>query len=255
MKTKTINILAIGNSFSQDACAYLHQTANAAGISTKVVNLYIGGCPLELHWQNAETGAQAYEYELNGHSTGTFISLEEALDEENWDVITLQQASHDSGWLNSYEPFLGLLLGYIKERAPMARILLHETWAYDASSTHPRFARYHRDQSEMYERLHECYSQMSAKYGLTVIPCGTLIQQMRSLAEFNVSTGGRSLCRDGFHMSLDYGRYLLSCVWLRKILGVSVVNNTFIPDNPALPEIPEDTLLNLIRNTVDTFIQ
>ena len=251
---KTINILAIGNSFSQDACRYLHQAAKASGIPTKVVNLYIGGCPLELHWQNAETGAQAYEYELNGISTGTFISLEEALEEEFWDVITLQQASHDSGWLDSYEPFMGLLLDYIRERAPRARILLHETWAYDAASTHPRFVRYHRDQAEMYDKLHHYYTQMSEKYGLTIIPCGTVIQHLRNIPEFNISSGGRSLCRDGFHMSLDYGRYLLSCVWLRKLFSISIAENTFIPDDPVLTETPDETLMHLIRSTVDTLI-
>lgn len=45
----TLKILAIGNSFSEDATRYLHQLANAAGIDTKIVNLYIGGCPLERH--------------------------------------------------------------------------------------------------------------------------------------------------------------------------------------------------------------
>ena len=56
---QTIKILAIGNSFSQDATRYLHQFASAAGIDTKVVNLYIGGCPLERHWKNIENDEKA----------------------------------------------------------------------------------------------------------------------------------------------------------------------------------------------------
>ena len=55
-----ICILAIGNSFSQDATHYLHQIAEADGVETKVVNLYIGGCSLERHWQNIVTGAADY---------------------------------------------------------------------------------------------------------------------------------------------------------------------------------------------------
>ena len=51
---KMKKILAIGNSFSEDAARYLHQTAKAAGVDTKVVNLFIGGCPLERHWKNIE---------------------------------------------------------------------------------------------------------------------------------------------------------------------------------------------------------
>ena len=73
------NILAIGNSFSEDAARYLHQMAEAAGIETKVVNLYIGGCPLERHWQNIETGEAAYQYQLNGKATERMVSIDEVL--------------------------------------------------------------------------------------------------------------------------------------------------------------------------------
>ena len=62
-----INILAIGNSFSQDATHYLHQIAGADGVETKVVNLYIGGCSLERHWANVQSGAKDY---LSGERRG-----------------------------------------------------------------------------------------------------------------------------------------------------------------------------------------
>ena len=42
-------ILAIGNSFSEDATYYLHQILEHSGIENQVVNLYIGGCSLERH--------------------------------------------------------------------------------------------------------------------------------------------------------------------------------------------------------------
>lgn len=44
-----IKILAIGNSFSQDATQFIHDIAKADGVDTKVVNLYIGGCSLQRH--------------------------------------------------------------------------------------------------------------------------------------------------------------------------------------------------------------
>ena len=50
-----IKILAIGNSFSQDATHYLHQIAAADHVDMKVVNLYIGGCPLTKHAENLKT--------------------------------------------------------------------------------------------------------------------------------------------------------------------------------------------------------
>ena len=44
---KMIRILAIGNSFSEDATYYLHQILEAAGVENLVVNLFIGGCQRE----------------------------------------------------------------------------------------------------------------------------------------------------------------------------------------------------------------
>lgn len=40
-----MKILAIGNSFSQDATAYLHRMAEAGGMETKIVNLFIPAVP------------------------------------------------------------------------------------------------------------------------------------------------------------------------------------------------------------------
>lgn len=250
----TIKILAIGNSFSQDATRYLHQIAEAAGVNTKIVNLYIGGCPLERHWSNVETGAAAYLYGLNGQATDKYISILEALEEDQWDYITLQQASHDSGWLPSYEPFLELLLDYIRPKAPRVEILLHETWAYEIDSTHGNFMRYHRNQEEMYEKLHGCYTRMATKYSLDIIPAGTVIQRVRALPEFDVAAGGQTLCRDGFHMGHDYGRYLVALVWARKLLQISVKNNTFVPDSEYIEKAPQENLLQILRDAADELV-
>ena len=46
-----MNVLAIGNSFSQDATRYLHQVAKSAGVYLEVFNLEIGGCPLSKHFR------------------------------------------------------------------------------------------------------------------------------------------------------------------------------------------------------------
>ena len=150
-------ILVIGNSFGEDATHFLHDLALTRGINTKVVNLYIGGCSLERHWRNIENEAKDYEYQLNGRATGNKVSIQDALAEEKWDYIVIQQSSHDSGWLDTYEPFMGWIAEYIKKEAPWAKFMLQETWAYEVDSKHDCFARYHRDQDEMYQKLYEAY--------------------------------------------------------------------------------------------------
>ncbi|MBQ7793144.1 MAG: DUF4886 domain-containing protein [Clostridia bacterium] len=74
-----MNILSIGNSFSQDAQRYLHAIARADGFELNTFNLYIGGCPLSLHYRNMLSEKDAYSLEMNGQSTGFYVSLKEAL--------------------------------------------------------------------------------------------------------------------------------------------------------------------------------
>ena len=112
------------------------------------------------------------------------MSIDEILSEEEWDIITIQQASRDSGWINSYEPFIGLIVEHIKGKAPNAKLYLYETWAYEITYTLDAFMRYNRDQQEMYEKLNNCYMQMATKYDLEWIPSGSIIQKVRTLPEF-----------------------------------------------------------------------
>lgn len=80
-----MNILAIGNSFSQDATAYLHQMAEACGANAQVANLYVPGCSLESHWKFVQNGDEpAYDLEENGAKTGRKISLRAALGLRRW---------------------------------------------------------------------------------------------------------------------------------------------------------------------------
>jgi hypothetical protein len=167
-----IKILAIGNSFSQDATVYLHDTANCGNIDTKIVNLFIGGCSLLTHWKNAENDASDYDYELNGASTGRKISIKEALREDSWDFVTLQQASHDSGIIETYYPYITNLSDYVKKYSPDAKQLIHQTWAYETDSSHGAFARYEKNQELMYKSLRAAYQKASEALGLPIIPSG-----------------------------------------------------------------------------------
>ena len=247
-----MKILAVGNSFSQDATTFLHQAAAAQGIALTAVNLYIGGCNLETHWRNWTRAEEAYELQINGAPTGKKTSIQAMLREGGWDAIVTQQASHDSGWMDTYEPFLGCLVEAFRAKAPDVRLFLQETWAYEIGSDHGAFPRYRCDQGEMYARLRRCYTAMAEKHGLPLIPCGDVIQAVRALPPFDVQNGGRSLCRDGFHMSYGYGRYLLACVWLKALTGASVAENAYVPESE---EAVGGDLLRLIRAQADALTQ
>ena len=247
-----MNILAIGNSFSQDATHYLSRLAAADGCEMQVYNLYIGGCSLARHWENIEKDAPDYLLEIGGESTERYVSISQALALLPWDLIVTQQASHDSGLPETYHPYLENMLSYLREKAPNAKLYLQETWAYEIDSMHPQFVRYHQSQDEMYKALKSAYTEAASANSLALIPCGDVIQTLRKKAPFLYGHGGMSICRDGFHMNLIYGRYLLAATWYKTITGRSVRNNPFIPSTKLAPNaICDEAVLSVVRETVD----
>lgn len=210
-----MKILAIGNSFSQDATALLQLLTD----QLVVRNLYIGGCSLERHRDNAKSDAAVYDFQENGEKLRpTPISIREALTGERWDAVTVQQVSGKSGIVSSYEPYLSELLQYIR-RYSDAEILLHETWSYETGSTHSDFAAYGRDSEKMADAIEDACATVAKAHGLRRIPVGRAIREARHTPSFDPSRGGLSIHRDGFHLSLNYGRLLAASVWCRFFTG------------------------------------
>lgn len=223
-----MKILSIGNSFSQDAHKWLHKLAKVNGVDIETVNLYIGGCSLETHWTNAVNNNEYYGFELNGNACEHKISIEQALKTEAWDIVTLQQVSGLSGLQESYEPYLSKLVAVIKNILPNAKLYFHQTWAYEIDSGHNGFAIYNNDQRQMYEDIIRTTENAAKSINADIIPVGRVIQYIRkNIPEFNYENGGISLCRDGYHLSLDYGRYIAAATWLHTITGIKVKETEF----------------------------
>ena len=215
-----MKILSIGNSFSQDAHYYLPRLAMENSVSMSLYNLYIAGCSLEKHWENAIWNQRNYLLEKDGVSTDRYVSLQEALDLESWDVITFQQSSPYSGMPQSYVPYLTYLADRVRSQHPTATLYFHQTWSYEWGSAHHGFAHYQNDQQEMYRRIADA-SLMAAKLSdAYLIPVGGVIQRLReTVPAFDYLHGGLSLCRDGFHLSMDYGRFTAAAVWFYTLTG------------------------------------
>lgn len=227
---KVVKILAIGNSFSQDAVEqYLHELAEAEGISTIIGNMFIGGCSLERHVKNARNNAPAYAYRkisTDGKKREkSKTSLEMALKDEDWDYVSLQQVSSFSGMYETYEPSLPELIEYVKARLPKkTKLMLHQTWAYASASNHGGFKNYNCDQLTMYQAIAETVKKAAKANKIKiVIPSGTAIQNART------SFIGDHLNRDGYHLDVKVGRYTAACTWFERIFKRSVVGNSYAP--------------------------
>ncbi len=216
-----MNVLAIGNSFSQDAMRYLAAIARAQGEKLSAINLYIGGCPLERHFRNMKSGEDAYWLEHNGEFTGFFVSMDEALLSRSWDVITIQQASPSSFRKETYQPYLHALVSHIREFCPKAKLYLHETWAYEEGSKMLLDYYPNGTSEDMYRDVVRCYREAEKEEGFDgLIPSGEL---MHALLE----NGVPKVHRDGYHLSLGLGRYATGLLWLRMLTGKTVSENTF----------------------------
>ncbi|MCR5519239.1 MAG: DUF4886 domain-containing protein, partial [Bacteroidales bacterium] len=97
----TLRILAIGNSFSDDATQYLPGLLEAAGIHNVILGrLYIGGCSLEKHCRMYKDEELQYKY-MKSSSDNKWVTVKEyhqggfldGVKDEPWDIITMQQAS------------------------------------------------------------------------------------------------------------------------------------------------------------------
>lgn len=230
LQAKQIKLLAIGNSFSDDAVEhYLHGLVAAAGDTIIIGNMYIGGCSLEKHHANSINNSSNYSYRkiIDGVKITTpNYNLIDAISDEEWDYISLQQVSPHSGQYESFFPYINHLTQFVKEHStnPDMEIVLHATWAYEQSSTHAGFANYDNDQISMYNAIIDATSKVARDVGIDiVIPAGTAIQNGRT------TTLGDTFCRDGYHLNHYYGRYTASCAWYEKLFHKSIVGNSYIP--------------------------
>lgn len=228
---KVVRILAIGNSFSEDAVEqHLHDIAAADGVEVIIGNMYIGGCSLQKHLNNARKNKPAYKYRkigLDGKKVETKeFTLEAALADEQWDYVSLQQKSGLSGRYDTWEASLPELVKYVKERVPKkARLMIHQTWAYDKTSQHKDFKNYDHDQMKMYNAIVDAVVRSSKLTKIRmVIPSGTAVQNART------TILGDRMTRDGYHLHRTYGRYVAACTWYEKIFRKNVVGNSYLPD-------------------------
>lgn len=226
-----MNVLTIGNSFSEDATRYLSGIARSQGVHLDVVNVCIGGCPLERHYRNMLGNKKDYMLQFNGQHTGFCVTLEEALFSREWDVITLQQVSHFSGKKETYYPYITELADHIRTCQPKAKLLLQETWAYEDGSYRLTQELGYKDHKEMLADVHAAYAAVAEAEGFDgVIPSGTLFDLM-------LDRGVAKIHRDTFHASLGLGRYALGLLWFRMLTGKNVAENRFRDlDVPATEE-------------------
>jgi len=235
-----LKILLVGNSFSDDTSYYLWKIANSAGVKNVTIgHLHIGGCNLDTHLANAQNDAPAYDYRLtddskNGeYTTTTKYKFSDAVKSENWDFISFQQVSGNSGKPETFTALPELIEIY-SGYCPTAQIVWNMTWAYEGDSTHANFANYNNDQTVMYNAIvNAVKTTILTNPDVDLIsPTGTAVQKARAVL-------GDTATRDGFHLAYEgsmgtgtyNARYLAGLAFFGKLSGVDLEKVTYAPAN------------------------
>ncbi|WP_269523137.1 DUF4886 domain-containing protein [Coraliomargarita parva] len=285
----TIQILGIGNSFTQNAAQYLPDIIKSSPeVEADIALAVIGGCSLDkhvalakAHEANPEAGNK-YNFFVNRSKIKGGASLQEILQDREWDYITIQQVSTKSYKIETYYPYAGELISYIRQYAPSAEIVIHETWSHSIDSY--RFKKWGLHPDDMFARLHAAYGQIGNEYSLRIIPVGTAFQKAKKHplwnyqpTEMDVSmlsypedkenlpdesrslhrihfwikdkqTGNMRVHNDGYHAG-KYGEYLGGLVWYEFFFNQDAREITYRPkgftDEQAisLRKVAHDTIL------------
>ena len=235
-----LKVLAVGNSFSNNATRQLPGLAAAAGRDLKIGRASIGGCDFERHVRHA----MAYEADPESKDARPYggKSLQEMFESEVWDVVTIQQASPKSFKPETFHPHADKLIAIIRAHAPQAEIVVHQTWAY--RDDHKFWGQTNINTDIMYAKLRDAYDGLARKAKLRLIPSGDAMEAARRDAAWGPYLAGDPLAPrpkkalhagDAYHANVK-GEYLQGCVWLAFLFNEKVSGNTFIPEGMTAAE-------------------
>ena len=258
-----LKVLMIGNSYADDTINYAYEIARSMGIPEEnilIADIYIGGCSIATHWQNALNNEPAYRFGLekegwfDGNSY-TGWTMEQAISYTDWDFITLQQNSGNSGIASTYK-HLQSLMSYVLDVAtdstvnpnanPNVKLVWHQTWAYQKDSGNSGFAAYGRNQQTMYDAIISATrSEILTKDFAAIIPNGTAIQNGRT------SFIGDSFSRDDYdHLDYGAGRYIAALNMVATLTGRDPASVSWRPLDSGFEFQLSDKVISACKESV-----
>ena len=157
--------------------------------------------------------------------------------------MTLQQVSHKSYDIDSYTPYLEALADLVREYCPKAKLLMHNTWAYEDGSA--RLAACGFDAAEnMLSKACIAYKAAADMIDADgIIPAGEAMMAA-------VRGGIGKIHRDSFHASLGAGRYLLALTWYGYLTGADISANSFSELDEPITDAEREILINAARSAL-----
>ena len=224
MDKPSIHILCIGNSFSEDTTGHVAKIAKSLGYQPLIGNLYIGGCYITKHLYHLENDLPAYRYDYHDGTRWQSVpdkGIRETILSERWDWISIQHGTFDGVRYSDPDAYrdLATLANRMKALAGSdTKIAFNMPWVGEPYYDHHEIKAFGGNTARMYREICAVMKQTVAKaVGIDRIsPTGTAIQNART-------TGlCKRLCRDGYHLSYDIGRYVAGLTFFGALSGAPI---------------------------------
>lgn len=250
-KPSNLKILFVGNSFAEDTAEHAVSVALSMGIKDiKVGVLYVGGCPIERHYAHIMDDVPAYLYHLNegnGWDSTPNFKISDALKSDEWDWVVIQHGTNGGNRYTSVECYekLSPLIAEVKRAQPRAKIGFNLTWMGESNYNHHEIVSYGGDVKLMREKLIEVTKAvLSANTEIDLlIPTGTAVENARSS-----KTG--LWTRDGYHLSLDRGRYVAALTLICALSGIDPEAVSWQPD--GVDEYSKRVVIEAVRAALNS---
>lgn len=231
----TLRVLAIGNSYSIDAFALLPFVLRQVSPGTHIVVgiLYRGGADLGWHLTSLKTGRayEAYYKWTSGQpqwSRLSTVTTLQALADEQWDCVTLQQVSAQSIDYGTISPFLRPMVSLLRDSGYHGQLAWVVTPAYPDGSTRLTNGTLKQGGvavSLTSDQMLEAIGQASMQVMQTgccdlLLPCGTALQNARHTALGQYGDWGQ-MTNEGFHLQSGIGMYVEACAAAMALLGTT----------------------------------
>ena len=236
-----LKILAIGNSYAVDSTNLLYEIYQAENPDKQIVIgvLNSAGASLQFHVNaiNDKT-AQYYYHKLDSAidvSIGKWQIAEkatflDALKNEQWDIVTMQQQSVHTPNADTYNANIGTIRRYVSTTLGYEpEFAWNFTWAYpdddELLSTNATTAQNLKDNygtsEAMYNKINQAVQEkvVNGAYSFDyLMPVGTAIQNARVLG-----LTAKDLYRDALHLN-NLGRLVAAYTWYCELEGVTLTD-------------------------------
>ena len=272
--SNTFKVLLIGSSHGRITIGQFPIMAYHTGVDVICANAYAGGFTIKETADMCSNGkvfrgTYLKFYDGIWHENVPDMTIKKMLDDEEWDVISIQRAAaEDRYWNEEQAKSLETILNYIKQNCSYSPKIVFMSGFADSYSIENR-----EKQSKETEDIWMSAQNVKNNYGIDIIPMAPIVQALRNNDELaGLGTYNKHmLSMDSQHLDFGIGMYASGCIcydfFLRERFDKKVKDCLYIPTiedmSPFFPEIndltrhftPIEAHAELIKSIVNKYYE